>query len=176
MTEIVERTRQIVDHLDVADPDARRLAADCVGNLITNQQPIQARQIADRFVVTGETTGNFFFGPLTDAFAQLALTLGDRDGFDTGLDAAFGNTQLRRASWFYEGHNHQLLAMREMLDGNWAAAEAAVAIAQRVSGHDLNMALGCLSQRSWIAAKPATSKPNTRRPRSEPLRSAAIRS
>lgn len=43
--------------------------------------------------------------------------------------------------------------MREMLDGNWAAAEATVDIAQRVSGHDLNMAIGCLSQRGWIASE-----------------------
>jgi hypothetical protein len=37
-----------------------------------------------------------------------------------------------------------------MLDGDWGAARAAVDEVMRVGGHDLNFALGCHTQNTWI--------------------------
>ena len=150
--EFVIRVREIIDHLDPTEPDAIVLAADCAVDCAAMQQPLLALEIVERFALTDDSVGRAGI-PFGVWAGQIALTLGDRDGFDRRLDAALEHTHFRRASWLYEGHLHQAVAMRELFSGNWVAAEEAVAVVERVGGHDLNFVLGCSGQRSTIASE-----------------------
>lgn len=150
--EFAAANAEILRHLEPGSPGVERIAVDCFGNCVIMQRPRAAREIADRFGLSDDSIG-WSGTPIRTAFGQLALTLGDRDGFDDRIATTFGHTQLRRASWLHEATLHQLIAMRELLDGDWVAAEAAVAVVERVGGHNLNFVLGCLSQRQWIMSE-----------------------
>ncbi len=143
------RVHEIVRHLDPADPEARKVAMDCVVGLMYMQQPRQATEVYDRFATPGGTDS--FGTPMDAVLAQIALSLGDRDGFERHLDAALGHAQLRRSSWSYESAMFQRIAMRELLDGRWSAAARAVDEVLGQGGHSTNFALGCQIQRNWIA-------------------------
>jgi len=79
------------------------------------------------------------------------LTLSDREDFDRALDTSLGHEQVRRTSWWFNAVTMQSVSMAAMLDGDWGAAEAAVAEVTRLADHDVNFRLGCKSQRTWVA-------------------------
>lgn len=148
-TDHAARVHEIVRHLDPADPEARKVAMDCVVGLMYMQQPSQANEVYDRFTSPGGTDS--FGTPMDAVLAQIALSLGDRDGFERHLNAALGHAQLRRSSWSYQSAMFQRVAMRELLDGGWKAATDAIDEVLRHGGHSTNYALGCQIQRNWIA-------------------------
>ncbi len=143
------RVHEIVRHLDPVDPEARKVAMDCVVGLMYMQQPAQADEVYGRFATPGGTDS--FGTPMDVVLAQIALSLGDRDGFERHVSDALGHAQLRRTSWSYESAMFQRIAMRELLDGHWSAAAEAIDEVLRHGGHSTNYALGCQIQRNWIA-------------------------
>jgi hypothetical protein len=76
------------------------------------------------------------------------LHVGDRDASDRYLAAAANDP--RRSYWFFDCQVLQRQVMRDMLDGNWAAAADGIAEEQRMGGHDENIALSALAQTSWL--------------------------
>jgi hypothetical protein len=148
--ENLQRTNEIIRHLDPSDRAAAELAIDCALGLLFMSQPVRSMEIISQF---GAASGGFHSNGFPSAWIVGAnlLTLGDRDGFERALDITRGHEQLRRTSWLFNGIIMQVTGMAAMLDGNWGAAEAAVAEVMRVGGHEMNFALGCQSQRTWIA-------------------------
>ncbi len=145
--EHLERVDEIVHHLEPSEADAAAVAFDLVHGLMHMSSPERAREVWERFGPSSVSSYGFFMDSIR---SQVALTLGDRDGFGRGLEVALSHEQLRRTSWSYNASLFQVVAMRDMLDGNWADAEAAVAEVARLGGHDMNFALGCHTQRTWM--------------------------
>jgi len=77
--------------------------------------------------------------------------LGDRDASDRYLAAAADDP--RRSYWFFDCQVLQRQVMRDMLDGDWAAAAEGIAEEQRIGGHDENIALSALAQTSWLRSE-----------------------
>ena len=147
--EHLQRTNEIVRHLDPSDPAAAALAIDCATGLMFMSRPLDSMEIVRRF---GDSSAGLHSNGFPSAWlvGMNALTLGDRDGFDSGLDTALAHEQLRRTSWMYNASIMQVAGMRAMLDGDWAGARIAIDEVMRVGGHDLNFALGCHTQNTWI--------------------------
>ncbi len=147
--EHVERVDAIARHLNPFDDGAAKVGVDMVIGLTFMSSPQHARKMWEQFGRASETGSSYGY-PMDAIVGQVALTLGDRGGFDRGLEVALSHEQLRRTSWSYNASLFQIVAMRDMLDGNWADAEAAVAEVARLGGHDMNFALGCHTQRTWM--------------------------
>ncbi len=77
--------------------------------------------------------------------------LGDRDGFAESLVAYERELGPRLRFYLAKATLLQSQAMDALLDGDWARARALVDEIQAIAGHDGNLALGCSSQRAWIA-------------------------
>jgi hypothetical protein len=148
--ENLQRTNEIIRHLDPSDRAAAELAIDCALVLTFMSQPVRSMEIVSQFgASSGGLHSNGF--PSSWIVGLNAVTLGDRDGFDRALDLTVGHEQLRRTSWWFNAYVMQGVAMGAMLDGDWGAAEAAVAEVMRVGGHYMNFTHGCHGQRTWIA-------------------------
>jgi len=145
-----DRVRVVVDHLDPADTVACQIAMRCARSLTSTNQPHDALPITERFNANcdGVDTEGF---PVEIALSTMWLHLGDRDASDRYLAAAADDP--RRSYWFFDCQVLQRQVMRDMLDGDWAAAAEGIAEEQRIGGHDENIALSALAQTSWLRSE-----------------------
>ena len=153
------RVIEIVSHLDPANVLDSQIAMRCARTLTSTNQPRDAVPITERFIANcdGIDTEGF---PVEIALSTMWLHLGDRDASDRYLAAAAADP--RRGYWFFDCQVLQRQGMRDLLDGDWPAATAAIAEVERIGGHDENLALSCAAQAAWLRRETGDLETNVR--------------
>ncbi len=148
-------SRRILDQLEHIDPEhplSTQIAWSVAVGMVLMNQYRSARDVFERYPTrSAHAPVTSLIVPGERYLAHMHLGLGNRDGFDEGLVAfervlrpRFG---VRRAKAFLL----QSQAMEAFLDGDWQRARELVDEIQEIAGHDGNFALGCSSQRGWLA-------------------------
>lgn len=146
-----ERSQRILDQLDPGQPHSTQIAwSVACGAVLMNQH-----RLADSIFANHPKLAEFLpftavKSPAERFIGHMRLGLGDRDGFEQGIEEFELALRPRARVYMAIASRLQSQAMRALLDGDWATAKALVAEIRTVAGHDGNFALGCQAQSAWL--------------------------
>ncbi len=147
-----ERSGQILDQLDPDDPYSTPIAFNVASGMVLMSQHRSAQAVYAQYPRRAAFTPTLAIGlPGERYIAHMHLGLGNRQGFEDGIVAYEHMLGPRLRLYMPKAMLLQSQAMSAILDGDWERARALVDEIQAIAGHDGNVALGCSSQRTWIA-------------------------
>ncbi len=147
--EFHDRVLRIIEHLDPNDPQACAAAGRLLDGVVYMNQARLAEAIVERYPAP-DGDGSTWGIPPDRIVGHMRLNLGDREGFERGLDDYERGLGPGIRWWLAGAGLRQSRAMAALLDGRWDDARRFVAEIREVAPHDGNFALGCQTQDAWI--------------------------